>query len=57
MRVRLAIAFLGGLAALGFTPGGTAWESPDSAQIRSAATGKPICYFFTNNAAEKEGGT
>jgi hypothetical protein len=34
-----------------------AWERPEAAQARSAATGMPICYFFTQNAALKEGGS
>ena len=37
--------------------GGVAWDKPESAQARSAATGVPICYYFTQDAALKEGGT
>lgn len=37
--------------------GGVVWDKPESAQARSAATGMPICYFFTQDAALKEGGT
>lgn len=45
-----AIAFLS-------LAGGVSWEKPEAAQARSAGTGTPICYFFTQNAALKEGGT
>lgn len=37
--------------------GGVVWDKPESAQARSAATGVPICYYFTQDAALKEGGT
>jgi hypothetical protein len=57
MKARFAIAFVGSLAALGFRPGGTLWESQDSAPAKAQATGKPICYYFINNAAEKNGST
>lgn len=38
-------------------PGGVAWDGADAARAKSAATGAPVCYFFTNNAAEKNGST
>jgi hypothetical protein len=51
----LAVA-LGGPA--GASPaGGVAWEKPEAALARAAATGMPICYFFTQNAAQKDGST
>ena len=37
--------------------GGVVWDKPESAQARSAATGTPICYYFLQDAALKEGGT
>jgi hypothetical protein len=55
-RSALAILALCGTAFAGGA-GGVAWDKPESAQARSAGTGTPICYFFTQNAALKEGGT
>lgn len=57
MQVLRMIPLLAGLAALAFRPGGATWESAEAAAAKSALTGKPICYYFTNNGAEKEGGT
>jgi hypothetical protein len=50
----LAIAGAAGAAGI---PGGVTWERPEAAQARSAATGIPVVYFFTQNAALKEGGS
>jgi hypothetical protein len=52
-----AVLVLSGAASAAGGAGGVAWDKPESAQARSAATGVPICYFFTQNAALKEGGT
>ena len=49
------LALAGAASAAG--AGGVAWEKPEGAQARSAATGLPICYFFTQNAALTEGGS
>lgn len=49
-------SMLGALALLSLA-GGVSWEKPEAAQARSAGTGQPICYYFTQNAALKEGGT
>ena len=54
--VALATLALCGTALAGGA-GGVAWDKPESAQARSAGTGVPICYYFTQNAALKEGGT
>ena len=54
---------LGGILALalsgaaGAAPGGVSWEKPEVALAKAAATGMPICYFFTQNAAQKDGST
>ena len=50
------LALAGASAAVGGA-GGVVWDKPEPAQARSAATGVPICYFFTQDAALKEGGT
>jgi hypothetical protein len=53
-----ATAAILGLATLGFARAGdVAWDRPETALARAAATGKPICYFFTQNEVTKEGGT
>jgi hypothetical protein len=52
-----ALLALAGAGASAAGAGGVAWERPEAAQARSAATGMPICYFFTQNAALKEGGS
>jgi len=44
-------------AAFAGVAGGVAWDKPESAQARSAVTGTPICYYFLQDAALKEGGT
>jgi hypothetical protein len=52
----LGLALAG--AAAGTAPaGGVAWEKPELALAKAAATGMPICYFFTQNAAQKDGST
>lgn len=38
------------VALAGFAGGGVAFESPEAAIAKSAATGKPICWYFTNDA-------
>jgi len=53
----LAVLVLAGAATAVGGAGGVAWDKPESAQARSAGTGVPICYFFTQDAALKEGGT
>jgi len=50
----LGVCLAGAAAATG---GSVAWEKPEGAQARAAATGMPICYFFTQNAAQKDGST
>ena len=55
-RGALAVLALCGAAFAGGA-GGVAWDKPESAQARSAVTGTPICYYFTQDAALKEGGT
>lgn len=51
----VAVAF-SGLA--GAAPaGGVSWEKPEVALAKAAATGMPICYFFTQNAAARDGAT
>ena len=55
-RYAMAVLALGGAAFAGGA-GGVAWDKPESAQARSAATGTPICYYFLQDAALKEGGT
>lgn len=52
-----AILALAGAASAAGGAGSVAWEKPEGAQARSAATGLPICYFFTQNAALTEGGS
>jgi hypothetical protein len=56
----MAAAALLALAGAGVSAAGAGsvvWEKPEAAQARSAATGMPICYFFTQNGALKEGGS
>ena len=48
---------VGVVCLLALSAGGVVWDKPESAQARSAATGTPICYYFTQDAALKEGGT
>ena len=52
----LAVALTGAAAA---APGGgsVSWEKPEVALVKAQATGMPICYFFTQNAAQKDGST
>jgi len=60
MRVRRAWAMAAavGLAAVAFAAAGeVAWDRPEAAAAKAAATGKPICYFFTQNEVTREGGT
>jgi hypothetical protein len=52
-----AVLAIAGAAGAAGNPGGVSWERPEAAQARSAVTGAPICYFFTQNAALKEGGS
>lgn len=51
----LGLALAGAASAGG--GGSVAWEKPEAAAAKAAATGMPICYFFTQNAAQKDGST
>jgi 3-oxoacyl-(acyl-carrier-protein) synthase len=52
-----AVLALTGAATAAGGAGSVVWERPEAAQARSAATGVPIVYFFTQNGALKEGGS
>ncbi len=43
------------LAGLAFSARGIRWDSDESAPGKAASTGKPIFYYFANNAVEREG--
>lgn len=46
-----AAAVVAALACPAFAAnGGVVFESPEAAVAKSAATGKPICWYFTNDA-------
>ncbi len=51
----LAVALTGAAAAA--PAGGVSWDKPEVALAKAQATGMPICYFFTQNAAQKDGST
>lgn len=53
----VALLALAGAASAAGGAGSVVWEKPEGAQARSAVTGIPICYFFTQNAALTEGGS
>ncbi len=54
----VAIAAVLSMAFLAHAGGGTvAWERPDVAGAKSASTGKPVCYYFVNDAVVLNGST
>lgn len=59
MMVRgVAIAAALSMAFLAHAGGGTvAWERSEVAGAKSAATGKPVCYYFLNDAVVLNGST
>ncbi len=51
----VVLAFAGAAAAA--PAGGVAWEKPEVALAKAQATGMAVVYYFTQNAAAKDGAT
>ena len=52
---RWSAASILALAGMAMAGEKVAWEKPDAAFAKSAATGRPICWYFLLNEVDKPG--